>query len=73
MTFNRSDLPISKKIRMRPVWQRRQRRIYMQSALPPATDEEKRDAIRVLSDERLCREAPALFFDAFLIMDEESP
>lgn len=68
--FNRMDLPISEKIRMRPVWRRRQRRIYGQNTLPPPTEEERQDAIAVLSDKRLETEAPALWFDAFLIFDE---
>jgi predicted transcriptional regulator len=68
--MNRLDLPISDKITMRPVWKRRQRRIYGQNSLPPPNDAEKADAIRILGDQRLQRDAPALYFEAFTIMDE---
>lgn len=68
--FNYMELPISDKITMRPVWKRRQRRIYMQDELPPISDEEKADAIRILEDPRMPQEAPALWFDAFVIFDE---
>lgn len=67
---NFMDLPISNKITKRPVWRRRQRRIYMQGPLPPITEEEKADAIRILGDKRMEKYGPALWFDAFLIMDE---
>ena len=70
VAFNRMDLPLSTKIRMRPVWKRRQRRIYGQNALPPPSDDECRDAIRILGNRDLQRNAPALYFDAFLILDE---
>lgn len=70
--FNRMNVPISKRIVMRPVWKRRQRRVYGQNRLPPPTEEEKADAIKVLADEKLCEEAPALYFEAFLIFDEAS-
>lgn len=67
---NRMDIPISNKIVMRPVWRRRQRRVYGQNTLPPITEAEKADAIKILGDARLERDAPALWFDAFLILDE---
>ena len=70
--MNRMDLPISEKITMRPVWKRRQRRIYGQNELPPITDEEKADAIKILGDKRLQKYAPALYFEAFAIFDEAS-
>jgi predicted transcriptional regulator len=68
--MNRMDLPITSKITMRPVWKRRQRRIYGQNKTPPITEEEKLDAIKILGDEELQRLGPALYFDAFLILDE---
>lgn len=70
VAHNHMELPISNKITMRPVWQRRQRRIYMQGPMPPPTDEEKADAISILGDKRIEKYGPALWFDAFLIMDE---
>lgn len=70
--FNRMELPISTKITMRPVWQRRQRRIYGQNKLPPISEAEKQDAIKILGDLKLQEQAPALYFEAFLIFDEAS-
>lgn len=64
------ELPVSAKIRARPVWRRRQRRLYGQGKLRAPSEEEKMDAIRVLWNERWIDEAPALYFEAFLIMDE---
>lgn len=72
LEYNRMNIPISRKIRMRPVWTHRQRRIYGQNQLPPATDEEKLDAIRVLEDKSAERQAPALWYEAFRIFEEES-
>lgn len=66
------DLPVSKKITMRPVWARRQRRHYLQSPLERPTESEIQDAIRVIRDPDNMRLAPALFREAALIIKEAS-
>lgn len=63
-------LPISKSMTMRPVWKRRQRRAYLHEMPGPPTEEEKRDAIRVLEDERNQTYAPALYAEAEMILHE---
>ena len=67
------DLPVSTSIVMRPVWKRRQRRTYGANPLPPPTDDEKRDAIRVLSlPDAMLAEMPAVHIEAQTIMEEAS-
>lgn len=64
------ELPVSDKIRMRPVWARRQRRRYFQGPLAPPTRSEFEDALAVLRDEENRTYAPALWAEALLIVDE---
>lgn len=66
----RMNLPVSDSIRMRPVWRRRQLRVYMQNPLPPPSDDEKHDAIQVLADSDNQRLAPALYQEAERILHE---
>jgi predicted transcriptional regulator len=67
------NLPVTEQMRMRPVWERRQRRIYGNvNELAPATEEEKLDAISILADPTVEKEAPALWYEAFRIFEEES-
>ena len=63
-------IPVSTSIRIRPVWARRQRRVYLQSDLAPPSEREIQDAIRVLGDEENQIFAPALYLEAFRILDE---
>lgn len=66
-------LPASTSIVMRPVWKRRQRRAYMHNPLPPPTDEEKRDAVRVLSlPDAMLAEMPAVHAEAQRILCEST-
>jgi hypothetical protein len=64
------SIPISSSIRVRPVWARRQRRLYHQNPLDPPTDEEKHDAILVLADQSMETDAPAIWIEAQMILDE---
>ena len=66
------DLPISTSITMRPVWRRRQMmRFYNVNHMPPVTDEERADAIRVLAlPEAMLQEMPAVWAAAQQIFDE---
>lgn len=66
------ELSISKSITMRPVWRRRQRRLYLQTELEPPTEIEQVDAIKVLEDPENETFAPALWFEAFAIVEEAS-
>lgn len=67
------DLPVSTAICMRPVWRRRQRRHYGLATLPPPTDDERQDAIRVLAlPEAMLSEMPAVWIEAQTIMCESS-
>ena len=67
------NLPVSTAIVMRPVWRRRQRRIYMHNPLPPPTDAEKSDAIRVLSlPDAMLAEMPAVWAEAMRILEEST-
>lgn len=66
------DLPVSDKIVMRPVWRRRQRRHYHLVRLARPTDAEMHDAVLVLADPDNQTFAPALYLEAFRIMDEAS-
>lgn len=63
-------LPISTSIKMRPVWARRQRRVYLNNALGRPTEDEKRDAVLVLAEVENFVFAPALHLEAFRILDE---
>lgn len=72
IVFNKMDLPITQKMRMRPVWKRRQQRIYGQNRLKPPTEAEKHDAILVLADRTTEKHAPALWLEAFRIFEETS-
>ena len=63
-------IPVSTSISMRPVWKRRQRRIYMQPKPEPPSELEIQDAIKVLEDEESEVFAPALHLEAFRILDE---
>jgi hypothetical protein len=65
-----STIPTSTSIVMRPVWHRRQRRHYSEDVLGPPTDDEMHDAIMVLSDRQLQKEAPALWLEAETIHQE---
>lgn len=65
-----AELSVSDKIVMRPVWERRQRRHYSQSPLDRPTEREIQDAIRVLEEGENQLLAPALYLEAFTIMDE---
>lgn len=65
-------LAVSDKITMRPVWDRRQRRHYLQAPLDTPTEAEIQDAIRVLEDPDNEIFAPALHLEAFTILDEAS-
>lgn len=67
-----SDVPITDKINMRPVWRRRQRRHYLLNLMDVPTEEEIQDAIRVLADPENEIFAPALWFEAFTIFEEAS-
>jgi hypothetical protein len=66
------NLPVSTSISMRPVWARRQRRVYMQDVLCQPNEREKQDAIRVLEDPSNQFYAPALYAEAELILLEAS-
>jgi len=58
---------------MRPVWRRRQQRIYGNvNDLPPPSEEEKGDAILVLADPKMEKQAPALWYEAFRVFEEAS-
>lgn len=70
--MEKDRLPVSDSIKKRPVWERRQRRIYMQDQLEPPTDEEKHDAILVLADPSYERDAPAVWQEATRIFLEAS-
>jgi len=70
MTAQAWRIPVSQNIRMRPVWERRQRRTYLQSELGPPVEREIQDAIRVLGDAENQIFAPALYLEAFRILDE---
>lgn len=66
---------ISTRIVMRPVWRRRQLRLYTDTpfgTLAKPTDAEKEDAIRVLEDPTSETIAPALWLEAFRIFEEAS-
>jgi hypothetical protein len=66
------DLPVSTSIVMRPIWARRQkRRYYNVNQLPPPTNDERRDAIRILSlPDAMLAEMPALHAEAQRVMCE---
>lgn len=66
------NLPVSKSIKMRPVWRRRQRRKYYLAELAAPTDAEMHDAVLVLADPANQTYAPALYLEAFRILDEAS-
>jgi hypothetical protein len=63
------DLPFSQSITPRPVWERRHRRLQGHG-LPPPTEAEKHDAIRVLADQTNETEAPSMWIEATMILDE---
>lgn len=63
-------IPVSDKIRMRPVWRRRQVRHYLHKLPPAPTDAEMHDAVLVLADPENQALAPALHLEAFRILDE---
>lgn len=65
-------LPVSDKIRMRPTWRRRQIRHYLHKIPGPPTDAEMHDAVLVLADPENQLLAPALYLEAFRILDESS-
>lgn len=65
-------IPATSRLQARPVWRRHLRRTLLNTArLPPPTEEEKRDAIRVLS-EPLNEVIPGLWEEATRIFDEAS-
>ena len=65
------DLPITERMHMRPVWARRQRRVHHNiNPLPPPTEAEQQDAIRVLEDPLNYVFAPALYAEAERIFHE---
>lgn len=63
-------IPVSDKIRMRPVWRRRQVRHYLHKLPLAPTDAEMHDAVLVLADPENQTLAPALHLEAFRILDE---
>jgi len=65
-------IPVSDSIRMRPVWKRRQRRLYMWGPLGYPSDAEKHDAILVLQDPENQTYAPGLYLEAERIFQESS-
>lgn len=65
-----SEIPVTDKVVMRPVWARRQRRHYMHTPPGPPTDAEMHDAVLVLADASLQIEAPALWLEAEMIHAE---
>ena len=67
-----SDLPVTTKIRPRPVWERHYRRILSNvNPLPPPSEREKQDAIRVLADPGN-QLVPGLWDEAHRIFEEAS-
>ena len=67
--FMTDTLPVSDKITPRPVWARQQRR-RRGEPVGPITEEEKRDAIRVLEEHDEIGTPTALSLEAFRILDE---
>lgn len=65
-------LPVSERITVRPVWDRRQRRHHLQAPLDAPSEAEIHDAIKVLEDPENEIFAPALHLEAFTIFDEAS-
>lgn len=66
------DLPKTEHMRPRPVWARSQKRALRNfEAMPPPTEEEKYDAIRVLEDPYNAV-VPELWAEAHRIFDEAS-
>lgn len=67
------DTPRTNRMVARPVWRRHMQRVVQNvNPMPPPTDEERYDAIRVLED--LGNEmVPGLWLEAHRIVDESSP
>jgi hypothetical protein len=63
-------IPVSDRITMRPVWRRRQQRVYLNSRLAEPSEEEVEDAFRVLADPESKVFAPALWGEAMRILTE---
>lgn len=67
------NVPVTDSMKMRPVWKRRQRRVYHGiNDLEPPSEEEMQDAIRVLADPDNQVFAPALYLEAERIFEEAS-
>lgn len=66
------SIPETHSIKPRPVWRRRERRTWENTGpLPAPTDEEKHDAILVLSDPTY-EAIPGLWLEAHRIFEEAS-
>lgn len=64
------SIPVTSKIRQRPVWRRHRLRVLSNiNPIAPPTEEEKADAIRVLEDEDN-QLIPGLWDEAHRILDE---